>query len=183
MKAKAVPHCPVANGLAARREAIHIVAAASAPEVPLSTDIPMRSLTTLVLCLLGACASARTGPEFLTVAGGPVRPFSPAVRTNGLLFLAGQLGTDSTGKVVAGGIQPQTRQALENIRAVLLRSGSSMDKVVKCTVFLADMKEWAAMNEVYVTFFDAARRPARSALGTTGLALDGRVEIECIAAE
>ena len=100
-----------------------------------------------------------------------------------MLFLAGQLGTDSAGKVVAGGIQLQTRQALENIRAVLLRSGSSMDKVVKCTVFLADMKEWAAMNEVYVTFFDAARRPARSALGTTGLALDGRVEIECIAAE
>lgn len=143
----------------------------------------MRSLTLVALCLLGACASAHPAPEYLNVAGGPVRPFSPAVRTNGMLFLAGQLGTDSTGKVVSGGIQPQTRQALENIRAVLLRSGSSMDKVVKCTVFLADMKEWASMNEVYVTFFDAAKRPARSALGTTGLALDGRVEIECIAAE
>ena len=100
-----------------------------------------------------------------------------------MLYLAGQLGTDSTGKLASGGIQPQTRQALENIRAVLLRSGSSMDRVVKCTVFLADMKEWASMNEVYVTFFDPVRRPARSALGTTGLALDGRVEIECIAAE
>lgn len=100
-----------------------------------------------------------------------------------MLFLAGQLGTDSTGKLAAGGIQPETRQALENIRTVLVRNGSSMDKVVKCTVFLADIKEWAAMNEVYVTFFDAQRRPARSAFGTTGLALDGRVEIECIAAQ
>ena len=143
----------------------------------------MRSLTVVAFCLLGACATSHPAPEFLNAASGPVRPFSPAVRTNGMLYLAGQLGTDSTGKVVAGGIQPQTRQALENIRAVLLRSGSSMDKVVKCTVFLADMKEWAAMNEVYVTFFDAGRRPARSALGTTGLALDGRVEIECIAVE
>jgi 2-iminobutanoate/2-iminopropanoate deaminase len=143
----------------------------------------MRYLTLVGLSLLGACASAHPAPEFLTVAGAPVRPFSRAVRTNGMVYLAGQLGTDSAGKVVTGGIQPQTRQALENIRAVLLRSGSSMDKVVKCTVFLADMKEWAAMNEVYVTFFDPARRPARSAFGTTGLALDGRVEIECIAAE
>ena len=143
----------------------------------------MRTLSLAALVLLGACASAQPAPEFLNVAGGPVRPFSPAVKVNGMLYLAGQLGTDSTGKVVAGGIQPQTRQAMENIRAVLLRSGSSMDKVVKCTVFLADMKEWAAMNEVYVTFFDAAHRPARSSFGTTGLALDGRVEIECIAAE
>ena len=142
----------------------------------------MRSLTLIAACLLGACATAHPSPEYITAAG-PARPFSPAVRVGGMLYLAGQLGTDSTGKLASGGIQPQTRQALENIRAVLLRSGSSMDRVVKCTVFLADMKEWASMNEVYVTFFDPVRRPARSALGTTGLALDGRVEIECIAAE
>ena len=98
-----------------------------------------------------------------------------------MLYLAGQIGTDASGKVVGGGIQGETRQALENIRGVLVRAGSSMDHVVKCTVFLADMREWAAMNEVYVTFFDAARRPARSAFGTTGLALDARVEIECLA--
>ena len=72
---------------------------------------------------------------------------------------------------------------MENIAAVLRRTGSSMDRVVKCTVFMADMREWAAMNEVYVTFFDPARRPARSAMGASGLALDARVEIECIAAE
>jgi reactive intermediate/imine deaminase len=143
----------------------------------------MRPLALIAACLLGACATNRAAPDYINPAGAPVRPFSPAVRVNGMLYLAGQLGTDSASKLVSGGIQPQTRQALENIRAVLLRAGSSMDKVVKCTVFLADMKEWAAMNEVYVTFFDPARRPARSAFGTTGLALDGRVEIECIAAE
>ena len=143
----------------------------------------MRPLALVPALLLGACASSHPVPDFINPVGAPARPFSQAVRANGMLYLAGQLGTDSTGKLAAGGIQPQTRQALENIRAVLLRAGSSMDKVVKCTVFLADMKEWAAMNEVYVTFFDPARRPARSAFGTTGLALDGRVEIECIAAE
>jgi reactive intermediate/imine deaminase len=105
------------------------------------------------------------------------------VRANGFLYLSGQIGTDSTGRVVAGGIRAETRQALENIRAVLGRNGSSFDRVVKCTVFMADMQEWATMNEVYVTFFDPSRRPARSAMGATGLALDARVEIECLAAE
>lgn len=129
------------------------------------------------------CTTAHGSPEFLAATSGPVRPFSPAVRANGFLFLAGQIGTDSTGRLVTGGIQAETRQTMENIRAVLLRSGSSLDRVVKCTAFLADMREWAAMNEVYVTFFAAARRPARTAAGATALALDARVEIECIAAE
>ena len=130
-----------------------------------------------------ACAPAQRPPQFLASVSGPVRPFSPAVRANGMLFLAGQIGTDSSGAVVKGGIQPETRQTMENIRAVLLRAGSSFDRVVKCTVFLADMKEWGAMNEVYVTFFDPTRRPARSAMGTSGLALNARVEIECLAAD
>ena len=134
----------------------------------------------LALALAG-CASARRAPEFLAAPAGPVRPFSPAVRANGFLFLAGQLGTDGAGQLVPGGVQPETRQAMENIGAVLRRAGSSFDRVVKCTVFLADMREWAAMNEVYVTFFAANRRPARSAMGASGLALDARVEIECIA--
>jgi reactive intermediate/imine deaminase len=105
------------------------------------------------------------------------------VRANGFIFLAGQLGTDSTGQLVAGGIQPQTRQALENVRGVLQRAGSSIERVVKCTVFLADMAEWSAMNEVYTTYFTAGRFPARTAAGASGLALNARVEIECLAAE
>jgi len=107
-------------------------------------------------------------------------PFSSAVRVDNLLFLSGALGYDrEAGALVEGGIQPETRKTLENISQTLETFGSSMDKVVKCTVFLADMSEWAAMNEVYTTFFP--NKPARSALGANGLALNARTEIECIA--
>jgi reactive intermediate/imine deaminase len=141
------------------------------------------SLLAIAALLCVACAPTHRTPEFLATTSGPARPFSPAVRTNGFIYLSGQIGTDSAGRVVSGGIRAETRQTMENIRAVLLRSGSSFDRVVKCTVFMADMKEWATMNEIYVTFFDTSRRPARSAMGANGLALDARVEIECIAAE
>lgn len=129
---------------------------------------------------LTACATARA-PQFITATGGPPRPFSPAVRANGFLYLSGQVGTDASGKLVSGGIASETRQVMENIRGVVQANGSSMDRVIKCTVFLADMSEWGAMNEVYVTFFAADKRPARSAMGASGLALGARVEIECIA--
>ena len=107
-------------------------------------------------------------------------PFSTAVRVEGMLYLSGQIGTDDAGYVVPGGIAAETRQAMENIRTTLERYGSSLDRVVKATVMLADMKEWAEMNQVYVTYFDK-HLPARSSFGTTGLALGARVEIECIA--
>jgi reactive intermediate/imine deaminase len=142
----------------------------------------LSTLSCLVILLSAGCAGARRPPEYLAAPSGPVRPFSPAVRANGFLFLAGQLGTDSSGTLVPGGIQPETRQAMENVRGILQRSGSSLDRVVKCTVYLADMREWDAMNEVYVTFFAAGRRPARTAAGVAALARGGRVEIECIAA-
>ena len=132
---------------------------------------------------IGASAGAARDIEFIKATSGPVRPFSPAVRANGFLILSGQIGTDSAGNVVTGGIVPETKQTMENIKSVLEKNGSSMDQVVKCTVFMADMKEWGTMNEVYVTFFNEARRPARSAMGASGLALNARVEIECLAAE
>ncbi len=135
----------------------------------------------LVVAATG-CAAGRQAPTFLAPPAGPDRPFSAAVRANGFVFLAGQLGTDSAGRLVAGGVQAETRQAMGNIQRVLARAGSSLDRVVKCTVYLADMREWNAMNEVYVTFFAPGRRPARTAAGASGLALDARVEIECIAA-
>jgi reactive intermediate/imine deaminase len=97
-----------------------------------------------------------------------------------MLYLAGQIGTDSTGALVTGGIEAETRQTMRNIETVLAKTGSSMDRVVKCTAMLADMKEWPAMNTVYATFFPV-NKPARSALGANGLALNARVEIECIA--
>jgi 2-iminobutanoate/2-iminopropanoate deaminase len=111
--------------------------------------------------------------------GRPTRPFTPAVQTGNLIFVAGQIGTGAQGTVVPGGIEAETRQTLMNIKDILEKSGSGMDRVVKCTAFLADMKEWDAMNTVYTTFFPD-HKPARSAFGSTGLALNARVEIECI---
>ena len=112
-------------------------------------------------------------------AFAPRIPISQATRFGNMVFVSGSVGRDANGNL-AEGIQGQTRQTLENIKGNLEMFGSSMDKVVKCTVFLADMAEWGAMNEVYRTFFP--NPPARSALGASGLALDARVEIECIAA-
>ena len=130
-----------------------------------------------------ACRTARPAQsagdvEFLTPYGPPTRPFSPAVRVGNMLYLSGQIGTGPDGRLVAGGIEAETRQTMENIRDVLERTGSSMDRVVKCTVMLADMREWEAMNGVYTTYFPR-NKPARSALGASGLALGARVEIEC----
>lgn len=135
--------------------------------------------------LLPACEPRAAGPPALEhlpmAAGDRPLPFSAAVRAGPWLFLSGQLGTDSTLQLVSGGIAPETRQAMENIRAILTRAGGSMDRIVKCTVMLADMAEWGAMNAEYVKFFSGPM-PARSALGASGLALNARVEIECIAA-
>ncbi len=121
--------------------------------------------------------------EYFPVAEPPGSlelPFSEAVRVGPLLYLSGAIGIDERGAVVPGGIEAETRRALANIRSVLERHGSAMDRVIRCTVMLADMGEWAAMNRVYVEQFPA-NLPARSAFGATGLALGARVEIECIA--
>lgn len=114
--------------------------------------------------------------------GRPTRPFTPAVQTGNLIFLAGQIGTaaNAQGAVVAGGVQAETKQTMDNIKEVLEKSGSDLAHVVKCTVMMADMKEWDAMNAIYATYFPD-RKPARSALGANGLALGAKVEIECIA--
>ena len=111
----------------------------------------------------------------------PGLPFSSAVRVGDLLFLSGQIGNlPGTRKLADGGITGQVRQTLENIKAVLAFAGSSLDRVVKCTVFLADIQDFAAMNAVYATYFPKDP-PARSTVGASGLAGGARVEIECIA--
>ncbi len=108
------------------------------------------------------------------------RPYSTAVRVDNILYLSGALGiVPGTRALAEGGIQGETRQTLENISASLEMFGSSMERVVKCTVYLADIEEWGAMNEVYMTFFP--NKPARSAVGNIGLGLDARIEIECMA--
>ena len=105
--------------------------------------ISWRFLRTTAVCaaalMLAACAGVRPA-EYLSTTVGPPRPFSPAARVNGILYLSGQIGTDSSGTIVPGGIQAETRQVMENIGAVLRRSGTSFDRVVKCTVFITDMK-------------------------------------------
>jgi 2-iminobutanoate/2-iminopropanoate deaminase len=128
-------------------------------------------------------AEGSGGAEYLTPFGAPTRPFSPAVRVGDVIFLSGQIGTDpsANGTLIAGGIESETRQTLQNIKATLEAVGSGMDRVVKCTVMMADMQEWDRMNVVYREFFPADRLPARSAFGATALALGARVEIECIA--
>lgn len=107
-------------------------------------------------------------------------PFSAAVRVGNMLYVSGQMGTDESVKIVPGGIEAETRQTLQNIKAILERHGSSLDRVVKCMVMMADMSEWPAMNSVYVQHF-TKHLPARSAFGASALALGGRVEIECMA--
>jgi len=105
----------------------------------------------------------------------PRAPYSEGVRYGGLIFLAGK-----TGGPGEPGVQAETRRTLESIQDALERFGSSMDRVLKCTVFLVDMAEWSAMNEVYAEFFQE-NKPARTAIGIS-LGGDTRVEIECIAA-
>lgn len=109
--------------------------------------------------------------------------FTPAVRVGDLVFLSGAIGTPPTGelRVVEGGVGPETRATMENIRRVLEAAGLGFEDLVKCTVFLADIADYAAMNEVYVTYFEGMEPPARSAMAGSGLALGARVEIECIA--
>lgn len=143
-------------------------------------SLPLAALAA-TLVVLAACATSRPPRvDFLARPNSP-GPFSEAVRVDNVVFLSGVLGTDSTGKLVPGGIGPETKQALENVKAALERNGLGMDRVVKCTVMLADIGEWAAMNAVYRTYFPTTK-PARSAFGASGIVLGGRLELECIAA-
>jgi 2-iminobutanoate/2-iminopropanoate deaminase len=143
-------------------------------------------LAMLALFAATSAAAADREPNIEYLNSGKVvpatLPFSEAVRVGDVLYLSGQVGIKpGTMQLVAGGIREEARQALENIRTSLVANGYTLGDVVKCTVMLADISEWAAFNEVYKTFFSAPY-PARSALGANGLALGARVEVECIAA-
>ena len=114
-------------------------------------------------------------------APAAIGPYSQAIRAGGFVFASGQIPIDpATGEFVKGGVAEQTEQVLKNLSAVLEAAGSGLDKVVKTTVFLADMKEFAQMNEVYGKFFTAAP-PARATVAAAGLPRDARVEIEAVA--
>ena len=112
----------------------------------------------------------------------PLGPYSPAVSCNGLLFCSGQIPLDpATGKLVEGDIQAQTRQVFRNLAALLEAGGSGLDLVLKTTVFLQDLNDFAAMNEVYAEVFPEAP-PARAAVQVARLPMDARIEIEAVAA-
>jgi 2-iminobutanoate/2-iminopropanoate deaminase len=111
----------------------------------------------------------------------PIGPYSQAVRTNGFLFVSGQIAIDpQTGELVGAGIAAQTERVLENVKGILEAAGSNLHHVVKTTVFLKDINEFAAMNEVYARFFSMAP-PARTTVQVARLPKDAAVEIEVIA--
>jgi reactive intermediate/imine deaminase len=154
----------------------------------------MRTITSALLLPLSlACATQATPDipqttaaatmEHITMSDNWPYPFSSAVKVGNMLYLAGQMGTvieNGAPRLVAGGIEAETRQTLENIKAILAKAGSSMDRVVECKVMMADMADWPKMNEIYASYFPGPK-PARSAWGANGLALGGRVEITCMA--
>jgi 2-iminobutanoate/2-iminopropanoate deaminase len=114
-------------------------------------------------------------------APSAIGPYSQAIRANGFVYASGQIPIDpQTGEFVPGGIQEQTEQVLKNLSEVLKAAGSGLDKVVKTTVFLADMKEFTLMNEVYAKFF-TDKPPARATVAAAGLPRGARVEIEAVA--
>lgn len=115
-------------------------------------------------------------------APAAIGPYSQAIEVNGMVFASGQIPLDpATGNVVEGGIKEQTRQALTNAKAIMEAAGLSLANVVKTTVFMVDMADFAAMNEVYSTFFTEPY-PARSAVAVKALPKGVLVEVECIAA-
>ena len=114
-------------------------------------------------------------------APGAIGPYSQAVKTGGMVFCSGQIPIDAvTGEFVAGGVSEQTHQVLKNLSAVLEAAGSSLNYVVKTTVFLADMNDFTAVNTVYAEYF-SENKPARATVQAARLPRDARVEIDCIA--
>jgi reactive intermediate/imine deaminase len=140
------------------------------------------AIATGVLMMTSAADAAPTRPPMehfgRPALNGQPLPFSDAVRVGDVLYLSGQIGIGPDGKL-PDGIEAQTKQAMENVGAVLKRAGLGYDRLFHCTAFLSDMKNWPAFNSVYVGYFPDGRMPARSAFGANGLALGALLEIEC----
>lgn len=110
-------------------------------------------------------------------AAAPIGPYSQAIRAGGFVFVAGEKGIDpTTGKIVAGGIASETRQTLENIKAILTEAGTGLDRAVQSVVYLTDISEFAEMNKVYAEYF-TVKPPGRTTVGVTALPAGARVEI------
>ncbi len=135
-----------------------------------------------LLMMASAVTGAPTRPAVEHLAkpalNGQRLPLSDAVRVNDTLYLSGQLGIGPDGKL-PDGVEAQTKQAMDNVGAVLKRAGVGYDRIFHCTAFLADMKDWPTFNKVYLGYFPDGPLPARSAFGANGLALGALLEIEC----
>jgi 2-iminobutanoate/2-iminopropanoate deaminase len=142
-----------------------------------------RSVQLGVVAALVLAAPLIAQERRVVTVGAPVAgaPYSPAIVAGGFVWAAGQVGVDpATRQLVPGGIRAEARQALENVRAVLEAAGSGMHRAVKCAVFLADIADFAAMNEVYRAFFPA-EPPARTTVAVAALPIGARIEVECVA--
>jgi 2-iminobutanoate/2-iminopropanoate deaminase len=138
-------------------------------------------ITAVLAALLCGSSMNAEAADIAKYDDGPFSgPYSESARVGDLLFLAGQVGEYADGKLVAGGIKAEAEQIILNIKAALGRRGLGMEHVVKCTVFLADVSEWGAFNEVYKKHFSEPY-PARTAFAVSGLVLNARAEMECIA--
>ena len=141
----------------------------------------MQRIASAILFFTASAAGAAPSEYFAapTLNGRPA-PFSTAVRVGDVLYLSGQIGIGPDGKL-PDTFEGQARQTMENIGGVLKARGLGFGDVFKCTVMIADMKNWPAFNAVYVPYFPAGRLPARSAFGANGLALGAQLEVECMA--
>jgi reactive intermediate/imine deaminase len=143
----------------------------------------MKYLICIIVLVTAHCVSAEN-VIFLNDKSDATKnyPFSKATQVGDILFLSGELGIDpKTGKLAEGGIEAESKQLMINISNTLGKYNSSLDKVAKCQVFLADIKDWPKFNAIYRTFFNKGKIPARSAMAVSGLALSAKIEVECIA--
>ncbi|MFA6991737.1 MAG: RidA family protein [Candidatus Gracilibacteria bacterium] len=110
-----------------------------------------------------------------------VGPYSQAIKSNGFVFLSGQIPLNLNGEIVSEDIKDQTKQVLENLKAVLNAAGSSLGKVVKTTIFLADINDFAVVNEIYANYFTSDQKPARATVQVAKIPKNAKIEIECVA--
>lgn len=137
-------------------------------------------LPILVSLAISAGGGAHASEAVFFARPGSTAPFSPAVRAGDFIFVSGQIGITRDGKVPVP-MAEQARLAMDNLHSALDLAGAGFDDVVKCTVMMVDMKQWAEFNKAYLTYFKPGRLPARSAFGTSSLAFNAGVEVECIA--
>ncbi len=110
-----------------------------------------------------------------------IGPYSQAVKANGFIFCSGQIALNSEGNLIEGSVSEQTEQIMENLSSVLMEAGSSLEKIVKTTIFLTDMNDFSAVNEIYSNYFSENHKPARATVGVNSLPKGVKVEIECTA--